>query len=156
MSATPSDLAMRLQNVAAGLSASVSKLLYFWSLGLGMRYYTDHGSEHSTRVESFFTQLLTDSPNLLNDVEEEIIRIAVFTHDIGCIVSREAHANLTYTALNGLWGQEYYLKLATSEDERHALQLAARICYSHGSDLFPDLDRSPSFAADCHTEFLPV
>jgi len=56
------------------------------------RYYTDHGGEHTNRVERLINRLLPDDiKQTLNCVEAFLLLSAIHLHDIGMIEGREEH-----------------------------------------------------------------
>jgi len=62
----------------------------------GLDNYTDHGTSHSERIEKLIDRLaeaLKDgSPATLNEMEEFLLRLTAWVHDLGCIISRKRHA----------------------------------------------------------------
>ena len=56
------------------------------------RYYTDHGGEHTNRVERLINRLLPDDiKQTLNCVEAFLLLSAIHLHDIGMMEGREEH-----------------------------------------------------------------
>ena len=60
-----------------------------------MWFFTDHGIEHSERVEQYidrFIDLCKQNSNPLSEEEQIILKCSCWLHDLGCIRSRELHA----------------------------------------------------------------
>ena len=59
---------------------------------INSQYYTDHGGEHTNRVERLIDRLLPDDiKQTLNCVEAFLLLSAVHLHDIGMMEGREEH-----------------------------------------------------------------
>jgi len=107
------------------------RVLYFWANRL--EYYTDHGTEHSARIESLLaTMRLQQDPSApqLNVEEVALLELAAWYHDIGNLCGREQHSRRSETIINGPWGVKW-LGAHLSGQEREVL---GKICFAHGAE----------------------
>lgn len=67
----------------------------------GIGNYTDHGIEHSERIEKLLERVMDICKNSgsdkckINDTEEYLLFLAAWFHDIGCIKDRKNHAQIS-------------------------------------------------------------
>jgi len=78
--------------------ARVTPLLSY--IPRGIPGYTDHGILHSINVLGFIQDVVKEYPVEFSEEERHLLALASVLHDIGCIVKREKHNQITLQLLD--------------------------------------------------------
>jgi len=112
----------------------VKDLYHYWSLGIGMSYLTNHDFKHCSSIFSLWTEFVSKNKNIgISELEEQILIISFYLHDIGCVISRHQHQLLSYIEM------ESFININLSEfgvtnlnqDEKEIIQLATIVSVLH-------------------------
>jgi len=81
----------------ASIAVTVTPLLHY--IPSGIPEFTDHGIIHSTNVLRYVRDIVKEYKAELTKEERFILALSAILHDIGCIVKREKHNEITIRIL---------------------------------------------------------
>jgi len=82
-----------------GVASYVSPILFY--LPRSLKDYTDHGIIHSENLLSLLNNFLNAyGRKVLTEDEKYVICLAVYLHDIGCLINRKEHSRLSLVILD--------------------------------------------------------